>query len=104
MGTCRNGYMETWRHRYGDMNMETWTWRYLEWTWKHGIFNKSNGKEKPSQFSLIRLRFAFDENRSLSFACLLKKKNRSYTFANGLNELAHLCISASNRFCVAFSY
>jgi hypothetical protein len=62
--------------RHGDMEirkhgeMEMWRRRDLEiWTWKH-----QNGKPMPRQFFLILLPFAHRENGSLSFVCLLTKK------------------------------
>jgi hypothetical protein len=40
----------------------------------NGYMYISNGKLKPRQFSLIRLPFDHHANRSLSFVCLLTKK------------------------------
>ncbi len=82
--TWRHGDMETWKHRdrHGDMKtsrMETWRHGEKE-TWRHGPrsmdMETTNGKWKwkPRRFSLTRLPFAYRANRSLSFACLLKKK------------------------------
>jgi hypothetical protein len=45
-----------------------------------------NEKQKPRQFSLIRLLFGHRENRSLLFVHLLMKKKRKLSiFANGSN-------------------
>jgi hypothetical protein len=38
----------------------------------------SNGKRKPRRFSLIRLPFANCANASLSFVCLLTKKQTEF--------------------------
>jgi hypothetical protein len=60
--------METWRR--GDMelwspgNMKTWRHRYMD-------METSNRKQKPRQFSLIRLPYSHRANRSLSFVRLL---------------------------------
>jgi hypothetical protein len=71
-------------------NVETWTWR-------HGSMDMvtSNRKRKPRQFSLTRLPFSFCANGSLLFVCPFvdKETNVSYPSANGLNELAHLCLN-----------
>jgi hypothetical protein len=62
----------------------------------------SNRKRNLRRFPLIHLPFAHRANRSLSFVCLLtKKQTGSYQFANGLNglkglyRLAHLCKTAT---------
>jgi hypothetical protein len=65
--TWKRGYidMEPWKHmekwRHG-LYMETWTWSH-----GHGYMETSNGKRKPSQFSLIHLPFANRAIGSLSF-------------------------------------
>ncbi len=59
-------------------------------------------KRNLRRFPLIHLPFAHRAHRSLSFVCLLtKKQTGSYHFANGLNgltglyRLAHLCKTAT---------
>ncbi len=67
---------ETWRYGHGDMDMvHTVELKY------RGILTflttknqTENGKREPRQFSLIRLPFAHRANGSLSFVCLLTKK------------------------------
>ncbi len=84
-------------------NMETWSWRHGHWgigietwTWRNGNLKNQmkNGKQKPRQFSLIRLPFDHRANGSLSFVRLSvcwKETNRSYPFANGLYRPVLLC-------------
>ncbi len=63
METWRNGDIETWT---GDIDRETWTWRHGHrhiGTWNYWkilensdvLQKKSNRKQKPRRFSLIRL-------------------------------------------------
>jgi hypothetical protein len=54
--------MKTWTWRHGDIDMETWNKKI------------SNGKRKPTRFSLIRLLFAHCANGSLRFVLLMTKK------------------------------
>ncbi len=74
-----DGDMEIWRHRHRDISIETQK-HEKKGTWRHGhgistfYKKKSNGKRKPRQFSLTRLRFFHCANRSLSFVRLLTKK------------------------------
>ncbi len=75
---------------WNSANVESWTWR-------HGDMDmeRSHGKPKPRQFSLIYILFAHHANGILLFVRLLRKNNGSYPFANrlnGLNRLAHLLI------------
>jgi hypothetical protein len=55
------GIQESWK--YGVVDMDGGTW-----------METSNGKRKPPRFSLIRLLFAHHASGSLSFVCLLTKK------------------------------
>jgi hypothetical protein len=102
MEICRHGDMKTWRH--GDMeiwthgHMDAWTWRHGDmeiwrygdmdtWTHGHGDMETSNGKRKPSRFSLICLPFAHRANGSLLFVSLLAKKQTEVICLYGLNVL-----------------
>jgi hypothetical protein len=77
--------METWKNGEIDMktwNMEKWrreTWRHRDietWTWRQGDIKRK--KQKLVQFSLICLQFAPRANGSLSFVCLLTKKQTEF--------------------------
>jgi hypothetical protein len=99
--TCRHGVLGAWRWRHGNMetwrhvDMETWghgdgdkeTWRHWDMdTWRHGDIKR---KQKPRQLCLICFPFAHHANGSLSFVCLLTKKQ---TELIQHNRLAHLCL------------
>ncbi len=64
--TWTRGHMESWTHRHmeisrhGDMDIDTWTWRY--------------GIKIFGRFYIIHLTFGHRANGSLSFVCLLTKK------------------------------
>jgi hypothetical protein len=72
--------MEKWRNRHEDME----TWRNGEgrhgdietWTWKQGDIKRK--KQKPVHFSFICLPFSPRANGSLSFVCLLTKKQTEF--------------------------